>query len=95
MTGLLADLTQPPLLVRVEPPIVKSGSPARIQLIGRPGETYALQLGGNPVGAPQPGAGAELTFSTDLLTSATTFQLVITPQTGAVQQLPVPVRVEA
>jgi len=95
MTGLLADLAGPPLLVRVEPPIVKSGSPARIQLIGRPGETYALQLGGNPVGAPQPGAGAELTFSTDLLTSATTFQLVITPQTGAVQQLPVPVRVEA
>jgi hypothetical protein len=94
MTGLLADLSGPPLLVRVEPPVVKSGSPASIQLIGRPGDTYALQLGGNPVGAPQPGAGAELTFGTDPLTTTTTFQLVITPQAGGVRRVPVPVRVE-
>jgi hypothetical protein len=95
MTGLLADLAGPPLLVRVEPPIVKSGSPARIELLGRTGETYALQLGGNPVGAPQSGSGGELTFSTDPLTTPTTFQLVVTLQSGAVRRLPVPVRVEA
>ncbi len=95
MTGLLADLAGPPLLVRVEPPIVKSGSQARIQLLGRTGETYALQLGGNPVGAPQSGSGGELAFSTDPLTTPTTFQLVVTLQSGAVRRLPVPVRVEA
>ena len=94
-TGLLADLSQPPLLVRVEPPIVNSGSPASIQLIGRPGETYALELGGNRVGAPQLGAGAELKFGTDPLTTTTTFQLVITPQAGGPWRVPVPVRVEA
>ncbi len=94
MTGLLADLTQPPLLVRVEPPTVKSGSPARIQLIGRPGETYELRLGGNPVGSPQPGAGTELTLKTDPLTTTSTFQLVIRTQAGGVRRVPVPVRVE-
>jgi hypothetical protein len=93
MTGLLADLTQPPLLVRVEPPILNSGTPASIQLIGRPGETYELQLGGKPVGSPQPGVGAELTLKTDPLTTTTTFQLVITPQAGEVRRVPVPVPV--
>jgi hypothetical protein len=95
MTGLQADLNAPPLLVRVEPAILTRGMPASIQFIGRAGETYALQLGDNPVGSPQAGAAAELTFRTGPLATTTTFQLVITPQAGDARRLPVTVRVEA
>ena len=95
MSGLQADLADPPLLVRVEPAILTRGMPASIQLIGRAGETYALQLGDDPVGSPQAGAGAELTFRTGPLATTTTVQLVITPQAGDARRLPVTVRVEA
>ena len=95
MTGLQADLNAPPLLVRVEPAILTRGMPASIQFIGRAGETYALQLGDNPVGSPQAGAAAELTFRTGPLATTTTFQPVITPQAGDARRLPVTVRVEA
>lgn len=94
MTGLQSELSEPPLLVRVEPAAVPAGSQAKIVLLGRAGDTYGLELDRVPVGAPQAGDGSELTLPTDPLGSTTAFTLVIRSQVGAERRLPVTVRVE-
>ena len=94
MTGLQSDLSEPPLLVRIEPAIVPDGSQAKIVLLGRVGDSYGLELDRTPVGAPQAGNGSELTFATDPLSRTTAFTLVIRSPAGRERRLPVLVRVE-
>jgi hypothetical protein len=94
MTGLQSDLSDPPLLVRIEPAIVPEGSQAKILLLGRVGDTYGLELDRTPVGAPQAGDGSELTFPTDPISRTTAFTLVIRSPAGGERRLPVLVRVE-
>ena len=94
MTGLQSDLSDPPLLVRIEPAIVPEGSQAKFVLLGRVGDSYGLELDRTPVGAPQAGNGSELTFATDPLSRTTAFTLVIRSPAGRERRLPVLVRVE-
>jgi hypothetical protein len=94
MTGLQSDLSEPPLLVRIEPAIVPDGSQAKIVLLGRVGDSYGLELDRTPVGAPQAGNGGELAFATDPLSRTTAFTLVIRSQGGGERRLPLLVRVE-
>jgi hypothetical protein len=94
MTGLQSDLSEPPLLVRIEPAIVPDGSQAKIVLLGRVGDSYGLELDRTPVGAPQAGNGGELAFATDPLSRTTAFTLVIRSQGGGERRRPVLVRVE-
>lgn len=94
MTGLQSDILEPPLLVRVDPSLVPETSPAKILLVGRAGDTYALERDGLPVGVAQAGNGSELAFTTDPLSSTTAFTLVIRSPAGGERRLPVIVRVE-
>jgi sulfur carrier protein ThiS len=94
MSGLLADLDAPPLLVRVEPAIVPKGEAAKIVLTSRPQESYALESRGSVIGAPQEGDGGDLTLPTDPLEATTPLELVITPPEGERWRVPVIVPVE-